>query len=108
MIEALAEDLRPEKYNSLNEVIEYMLKEHASLPAFSCFGHTLTYRDVDDLSSRFANHLQSQTSLVAGDRVAIQLPNLLHFPVVVGAALIWASRCPRLFLSLSTSASFAF
>ena len=82
MIEALAEDLRPEKYNSLNEVIEYMLKEHASLPAFSCFGHTLTYRDVDDLSSRFANHLQSQTSLVAGDRVAIQLPNLLHFPVV--------------------------
>ncbi|MED5411867.1 MAG: AMP-binding protein [Pseudomonadota bacterium] len=82
MIEVLAEDLRPEKYNSLNEVIEYMLKEHASLPAFSCFGHTLTYRDVDDLSSRFANHLQSQTSLVAGDRVAIQLPNLLHFPVV--------------------------
>ena len=29
MIETLAEDLRPEKYNSLNEVIEHMLDEHA-------------------------------------------------------------------------------
>ena len=82
MIETLAEDLRPEKYNSLNEVIEHMLDEHASLPAFSCFGRTLTYGEVDELSSCFANYLQAETNLEAGDRIAIQLPNLLQFPVV--------------------------
>ena len=87
MIEALAEDLRPEKYNSLNEIIEYMLDEHASLPAFSCFGHTLTYREIDELSSRFANYLQTKTNLEAGDRIAIQLPNLLQFPVVFYGAI---------------------
>ena len=87
MIETLAEDLRPEKYNSLNEVIEHMLDEHASLPAFSCFGRTLTYGEVDELSSCFANYLQAETNLEAGDRIAIQLPNLLQFPVVFYGAI---------------------
>jgi long-chain acyl-CoA synthetase len=87
MIETLAEDLRPEKYNSLNEVIEHMLDEHASLPAFTCFGRTLTYREVDELSSCFANYLQAETNLEVGDRIAIQLPNLLQFPVVFYGAI---------------------
>ena len=87
MIETLAEDLRPEKYNSLNEVIEHMLDEHASLPAFTCFGRTLTYGEVDELSSCFANYLQTKTNLEVGDRIAIQLPNLLQFPVVFYGAI---------------------
>ena len=87
MIETLAEDLRPEKYNSLNEVIEHMLDEHASLPAFTCFGRTLTYGEGDELSSCFANYLQAETNLEVGDRIAIQLPNLLQFPVVFYGAI---------------------
>ena len=87
MIETLAEDLRPEKYNSLNEVIEHMFDDHASLPAFTCFGRTLTYGEVDELSSCFANYLQAETNLEVGDRIAIQLPNLLQFPVVFYGAI---------------------
>ena len=87
MIETLAEDLRPEKYNSLNEVIEHIFDDHASLPAFTCFGRTLTYGEVDELSSCFANYLQAETNLEAGDRIAIQLPNLLQFPVVFYGAI---------------------
>ena len=87
MIETLAEDLRPEKYNSLNEVIEHMFDDHASLPAFTCFGRTLTYGEVDELSSCFANYLQTETNLEVGDRIAIQLPNLLQFPVVFYGAI---------------------
>ena len=64
-----------------------MLDEHASLPAFSCFGRTLTYGEVDELSSCFANYLQTETNLEAGDRIAIQLPNLLQFPVVFYGAI---------------------
>lgn len=87
MIEPLAEDLRPEKYESINEVIKYMVNEHASLPAFSCLGRTLTYRELDELSSCFASYLQSETNLVVGDRIAIQLPNLLQFPVAFYGAM---------------------
>lgn len=87
MIERLADDLRPEKYSSLPQLIEYFCAEHADLPAFSCFGHTLSYRQIDDLSKRFATYLIEQSSLQPGDRIAIQLPNILQFPVVVYGAL---------------------
>lgn len=46
----------------------------------------LTYAQVDDLSSRFAGHLQS-LGVEVGDRVAIVLPNLPHVPVVYYAIL---------------------
>lgn len=54
-----------------------------NLPAFSCFGRTLSYQQVDELSNRFANYLQNQTTLKPGDRIAIQLPNVLQFPVAL-------------------------
>lgn len=87
MVESLAEDLRPEKYNSVNDIINYMLTEHSSLPAFTSFGKTLTYKKLDDLSSGFASYLQSRTDLQVGDRIAIQLPNLLQFPVAFYGAM---------------------
>ena len=87
MIESLADDLRPENYQSLADVIHYIANEHSALPAFSCLGRTLSYAEIDDLSSRFAFFLQSETELEAGDRIAIQLPNLLQFPIAFyGAA----------------------
>lgn len=51
-------------------------------PIFSALGHTLTFHQLDGLSSQFAAYLQNKTTLQKGDRVAIQLPNLLHYPVV--------------------------
>lgn len=83
MNEKLAEDLRPEKYNSLPELLEYIFTEHADLPAFSCFGSALSYAEIDDLSSRFASYLQNHTDLLPGDRIAIQLPNVLQFPIAL-------------------------
>ncbi len=81
MTERLADDLRPEKYSSLNEVIDYFCTEHAQLPAFTCLGSTLCYGDVDELSRRFAHYLITRTKLKPGDRIAIQLPNLHQFPI---------------------------
>jgi long-chain acyl-CoA synthetase len=81
MIEKLADDLRPEKYTSLVQVFEFIVNEHSELPAFSCYSRTLSYAEVDDLSNRFAHYLQNHTALNPGDRIAIQLPNVLQFPV---------------------------
>ncbi len=87
MIEQLAEDLRPEEFSSLPQLIKHFCTEHAELPAFTCFGCTLTYREVDELSDRFAHYLISRTDLKPGDKIAIQLPNILQFPIVFyGAA----------------------
>jgi long-chain acyl-CoA synthetase len=53
----------------------------AEQKAFSSFGASLTYREVDRLSRDFAAYLQSDLGIVKGDRVAIMLPNILAFPV---------------------------
>jgi len=56
-------------------------------PAISCLGHTLTYGEVNELSTDFACFLHHKLGMAAGERLAIQLPNLLHYPVAVLGAI---------------------
>ncbi|HND44329.1 MAG TPA: AMP-binding protein, partial [Cyclobacteriaceae bacterium] len=49
-------------------------------------GATMTFAEVDRLSRDFAAYLQS-IGLKKGDRIAIQMPNLLQFPVAFFGAL---------------------
>jgi len=48
---------------------------------------TLSYADLDRLSGQFAAYLQQHTGLKPGDRIAVQLPNILQYPVVIFGAL---------------------
>jgi long-chain acyl-CoA synthetase len=43
---------------------------------------SLTYAQVDLLSDRFAIYLREVAGLKAGDRVAVQMPNCLSYPIV--------------------------
>ena len=81
MIEKLSDDLSPERFSKLSQVVGEFCSEHAELPAFTCFGRTLDYSEVDELSDRFAHYLITQTNLKPGDMIAIQLPNILQFPI---------------------------
>jgi long-chain acyl-CoA synthetase len=62
---------------------ERSFREFADQPAFTNFGSTLTYRDIDRLSMKFACYLQKSLGLTRGERVAIMLPNVLQYPVVL-------------------------
>ncbi|MCB1614799.1 MAG: AMP-binding protein [Pseudomonadales bacterium] len=75
-----------ERFPDIVSVIRHSASRYGSRPAFTCLGQTLSFRDVDRLSDNFAAYLQ-QTGLQAGDRVAIQLPNVLQYPVVVFGVL---------------------
>lgn len=74
-------------YRSVVEVFERSCKKFADRPAFSNMGVTLNYRDLDRLSAAFAAWLQSNTDLKPGDRIAVQMPNLLQYPIAVFGAL---------------------
>lgn len=74
-------------YANVSELLLDAFSQHANLPAFTCFGHTLTYADIDILSARFASYLQHHSGLKPGDRIAIQLPNVLQYPVVLYGAI---------------------
>jgi len=55
-------------------------------PAITCMGATISYRQLDRLSDRFANYLQNHAKLKKGDRIAIMLPNIMQFPIAFMAA----------------------
>lgn len=74
-------------YDSVVEVIENSFKRYADRPAFTSIGYTLTYRQIDEYSAAFANYLQNHTSLKPGDSIAIQMPNILQYPIAMYGAL---------------------
>jgi long-chain acyl-CoA synthetase len=75
------------QYGSIVEVFEKSCKLFADSPAFTNLNHTMTYRELDEYSASFASYLENHTSLVPGDRIAVQMPNLLQFPIAVFGAM---------------------
>jgi long-chain acyl-CoA synthetase len=69
------------------DVFSESVEKYRNNRAFTCLGHSLTYGDLDTLSARFAAYLQAETNLQPGDRIAIQLPNILQYPVALFGAL---------------------
>ena len=74
-------------YDSVVEVIENSFKRYADRPAFTSIGYTLTYRQIDEYSAAFASYLQNHTTLKPGDSIAIQMPNILQYPIAMYGAL---------------------
>jgi len=79
----VAIDINPDTYQSLTEMLEENCQLFADLPAFYNLGTTLTYRQIDLYSRAFAAYLQQELKLKKGDRVAIMLPNVLQYPIVM-------------------------
>src|SRR5690554_2181359 len=79
--------INPDEYQSLVEIFDSFVQRYAGNPAFTCLGQTLTYAELNAKSAAFAAYLQNETSLQPGDRIAVQLPNILQYPIVVFGAL---------------------
>ena len=78
-------DLDPNE--SLVDILSSVCAKFHDRPAFTNFGRTLTYGQLDDLSARFAAWLQTAAGLERGDRVALMMPNLLQYPVALFGVL---------------------
>ncbi|MEL7125130.1 MAG: AMP-binding protein [Pseudomonadota bacterium] len=83
-------DVRPDigtsSYRNLPELIGSVAETHKSAKAFTCvlpngMNGTLTFAQVDEMSDALAVYLREVAGLNAGDRVAVQMPNSLSFPV---------------------------
>jgi len=73
-------------YRSVVDVFERACRQHADRPAFTNMGVTLNYADLERHSAAFAAWLQNHTDLKPGDRIAVQMPNLLQYPIAVFGA----------------------
>lgn len=70
-------------YVSAVDLLEQSIRRFRNNVAFECMGVELRYDDLDRLTQDFASYLQNVLGLDKGDRVAIMMPNLLQYPIVL-------------------------
>ncbi|GBL53074.1 long-chain acyl-CoA synthetase [Pseudomonas citronellolis] len=83
----IAAEINADQYPNILAVLKESCQRFANKPAFSNLGKTLTYGELYRLSGDFAAYLQNNTDLQPGDRIAVQLPNVLQYPIVVFGAM---------------------
>lgn len=74
------------QFRSLAQLLEESFRTYTDRRAFICMDRAITYGELDQLSAHFAAWLQSR-GLRPGARVAIMMPNVLQYPVVLAAVL---------------------
>jgi long-chain acyl-CoA synthetase len=73
-------------YRTLSDLVRSVSKTYGPAPAFTAcmpngMNGTLTFSQVDEMSDAFAVYLREVAGLQSGDRVALQMPNALSFPI---------------------------
>ncbi len=80
-------EIQLNEYGSVVDLFEQSCGRYRNKIAFENMGVRLTYGQVDKLSRDFAAYLQEGLGLKKGERIAIQMPNLLQFPIAFFGAL---------------------
>jgi len=70
-------------YSSLVDIFEESFNDYAEHTAFVNMDRQMSFSELDDSSKAIATYLQQTLQLKQGDRVAIMMPNLLQYPVVL-------------------------
>ncbi len=79
-------EINPDSYSSLVELLDEACQKYAERPAYACMGKHISFRELDVLTRQFGAYLQS-LGLQRGDRIAIQMPNILQYPIAMYGAL---------------------
>ncbi|MEM8776460.1 MAG: AMP-binding protein [Pseudomonadota bacterium] len=77
-------------YRNLPDLIRGVAETYGNAKAFTCclpngMNGTLTFSQIDEMSDALAVYLREVAGLKTGDRVAVQLPNGLSFPLAAFA-----------------------
>lgn len=76
-------EINPDSFTSLVDLMETSFKKFGEKVAYENMGKTLTFNEVEKYSAQFADFLQNHTNLKKGDRIAIQMPNLLQWVIAM-------------------------
>ncbi|APC97654.1 long-chain-fatty-acid--CoA ligase [Francisella frigiditurris] len=72
---------------TLKDMLKSATEDFASHDALICQGQKLTFKEIDELSDTFAGYLQQKWDVKKGDHIAIMLPNILQFPIIIFALI---------------------
>ena len=85
--EGVAAEAEIGAYESILALYEESVQRFADRPAYSNFGVTITYRELDERARALAAYLQG-LGLDPGDRVSVMMPNLLSNPIAIFGVLL--------------------
>ncbi|MEL6252304.1 MAG: AMP-binding protein [Bacteroidota bacterium] len=74
------------RYQSVAQILDECFEKYAKQTAYINMGASLTFGEVDKLSRDFAAYLQN-LGLEKGDRIALQMPNILQYPIALFGAV---------------------
>jgi long-chain acyl-CoA synthetase len=80
-------EIDADRYKSVVEAFHSSCRRFADRPCFENMGVTLSFADIERLSGEFAAFLSRDLKLAKGDRIGIQMPNVLQYPVALFGAL---------------------
>jgi len=83
----VATELARGGYQNVHDLLAQACAKHPQRAAFSCGDDQLTYAELGSLADAFARYLRHHAGLQPGDRLALQLPNSLQYPIAVFGAL---------------------
>jgi long-chain acyl-CoA synthetase len=73
-------------YQSTTAVFDEAAAKYRDQKAFTNMGVSMSFHDLDVAAGNFASFLQHELKLKKGDRIALQMPNILQFPVALFGA----------------------
>jgi len=74
-------------YENIVEIYNQSIKKFGPNIAFKNMDVSISYNDVSRNVDALVWYLQNKTDLKKGDKIALQMPNLLQYPIVIFAAL---------------------
>jgi long-chain acyl-CoA synthetase len=86
--EGIPHEINPDEYNSLIDLLDESFKKYGDSPAYENMGKSISFAETKKLSSNFAAYLQQELGLEKGDRIAIQSPNILQYPIALFGAMM--------------------
>ncbi len=85
--EGMPEFIDLDKKRTLVNLLEDCCEKYKAGPAFKNMGVVISFSDLNLLTEQLAGYFQQVLGLKKGDRLAIMMPNLLQYPVIMFAAL---------------------
>ncbi|CAN5528164.1 long-chain-fatty-acid--CoA ligase FadD [soil metagenome] len=85
--EGIPSTINPDKYSSMVDLFEECCSRYSDQVAYHSMGKDIGYTDLNNMSSYFAAYLQNTLGLKKGDRIAIQMPNLIQYPIALFGSL---------------------
>lgn len=82
-----AKEINPDQFSSIVDLFEESVEKYSQKPAYTNMGTTINFQELNELSRDMASFFQKTCGLKKGDRVVLQMPNLIQYPIALFAAL---------------------